>query len=383
MKKILILAIFLLLLTAGASAYEVSISAPEELQVGEPITVNGTSNFPAGISFDITLSHSEYLTVLKDTKTVIVQNDKNFSVAFPTTGYPHGVYKVEVLPISNFKYLGNSVTMRVVQLTDRSDEVVITTPLTQYMSGKLDVAGTAKNVGNKGIEIEVKSPDGTTVFGPEFITTSSTGTFSTELPITSAGNYTVNFTDEKGYIGAFNFYVRPLEGDLTSNGGADGNPGVTTPLKPVTSLIPSSTITSATLVSSRDQPAYFTITTRNGPVRVYTSSGVDWIIEYIDDSGTRIKVNNKGQGNSEEIIINGTGNTRYFMVYPAKYSDKADVTLTAENADDMKASSTMPPGFASAPTIATETTKKTDFPLWTVIFAIAVVLVIGPPKKQP
>ena len=152
MKKILIFAIFCLLLTGVVSAYEIRIDTPQSLQLGETIVVNGTTSLPAGVSFDIRLTRSEYTAEVKDTKHVTVQGDKNFSVEFPTTGFTKGVYKVEILPTGEFRYLGDSITMRVVTLVDRSDEVKITSLPVQYMNGVLHVTGSANNVKNSAIE---------------------------------------------------------------------------------------------------------------------------------------------------------------------------------------------------------------------------------------
>jgi hypothetical protein len=368
MKKILLIAIFLLIITGTASAYEITISAPQSLRVGELIVVNGTSNLPAGVSFDITLSHSGYLTEIKETKTVIVQGDKNFSVVFPTTGYSKGTYKLEVLPVGNYRYLGNSVTLRVVELIDRSDEIVLTSPLTQYFSGKLQVAGTAKKVGNRGISLEITSPDRAVIFGPGFIQTSTTGTFSREVPIEKPGNYSVNFTDEKGYVGTFTFFVRPLDTNQL--------PVAASPSVAATPIVTASSLASASLSGSKDEPVYFEVVTRTGPVRIYTSSGVDWVIEYVDDTGTRIKMNNKGQGFPEEVTIQGKGDTRYFMVYPNKYSDQAEITLYAENSDNVLASNTRPSAFPSAGAVTPGSTQKAGLPLWIFIAAVGMLALL-------
>ena len=209
MKKILIIAIFLFSLAGPVAAYEISIFAPASLNVGEPIIVNGTTNFPPGTSFDITLSHSDYITEIKDTKSVVIQQGQNFSVVFPTVGYVKGTYKIEVPPISQARYLGNSVPLRVVELIDRSDEVTFSSPLTQYQSGSLIVTGMDKNVGNKGIELQITDPDGTILFGPDYITTTASGAFSKETPINASGNYTVTMEDQQGYIGTYIIMVLP------------------------------------------------------------------------------------------------------------------------------------------------------------------------------
>ncbi|HVP95430.1 MAG TPA: hypothetical protein VMS89_09720 [Methanoregulaceae archaeon] len=363
MKKILIIAILLISLAGPVAAYEISIFAPASLNTGEPITVNGTTNLPPGTSFDITLSHSDYVTEVKDTRSVVIQQEQNFSVVFPTVGYVKGTYKIEVLPISQVRYLGNSVTLRVIELKDRSDEVTLSSPLTQYPNGNLIVTGVDKHVSNRGIELQITGPDGAVIFGPAYITTTASGAFSKETPINATGNYTVRMADQEGYLGTYIIRVLPR---------ASGEVPDVTQYVPVS--IPQATassLSSASSFASRDQPAYFTVSAKPGPVRVYTSSGTDWVIEYMDDSGKRVKMNNKGHDFPEEVTVQGNSNDRYFMVYPNKYSDSGTVTLYAENANDVKADSVAPAGFASAGVAVPDTTKKTPLSPWAVVSAIA------------
>ena len=367
MKKILLFAIFCLLLTGIASAYEIRIDAPQSLKLGEIIVVNGTTNLPAGVTFDIMLTRSEYTSEVKATKKVTVQGDKNFTVEFPTTGFTRGTYKVEILPAGEFRYLGNSITMRVVTLVDRSDEVQITSLPRQYLNGVLHVTGTATNIRNDGVEMQVDNPDGTKLFGPSFVPTNLDGAFSKDVKIDKTGNYAIKLSDKKGFIGTYNITVLDQEVSII--------PTVTSP--PV-SYIPavSSSTQSASMLSTRDQPAYFSVATRQGPVRIYTSSGTDWVIEYTDASGQRVKVNTKGSEFSEDLTIQGTGETEYFMVYPNKYSDKANVTLFAENANSVTASQIPPQGLAAATTAQQNPTTKASFPSVLVVISIGLVFLL-------
>ena len=364
MKKILIFAIFCLLLTGVVSAYEIRIDAPQSIKLGEIIVVNGTTSLPAGVSFDIRLTRSEYTSEVKATKHVIVQGEKNFTVEFPTSGYTRGIYKVEILPAGEFRYLGDSITMRVVTLVDRSDEVKITSLPRQYLNGLLHLAGNANNVRNDAIEIQVDNPDGTRLFGPSFIPTNIDGIFSKDFTIGKTGVYQVKISDRKGFIGTYNISV--LDQDISTV------PGVTPPPATQTPDTASSTPT-ASMFSTRDQPAYFSVATKSGPVRVYTSTGTDWVIEYTDQSGQRVKTNTKGPGFPEEITMSGDGKTQYFMVYPNKYSDTVNVTVSAENANSITASLIAPPGFMVTTTVPQAPTTQATFPA--VIVAISIGLV--------
>jgi hypothetical protein len=368
MKKILIFAIFCLLLSGVVSAYEIRIDTPQSIQLGEIIVVNGTTSLPAGVSIDIRLTRSEYTAEVKDTKHVTVQGDKNFSVEFPTTGFTKGVYKVEILPTGEYRYLGDSITMRVITLVDRSDEVKMTSLPVQYMNGVLHLAGSANNVKNSAVEVQVNNPDGTVLFGPAFIPTNLDGMFSKDFQIGKTGIYQVQLTDQKGYIGTYNITV--LDQDISATPVTTAPPAVSQTLDTRSSTL------SASLLSTRDQPAYFSVTTGQGPVRVYTSSGTDWVIEYNDPSGQRAKINTKGPGFPEEITVQGNGEIQYFMVYPNKYSDQANVTIFAENAKDISVSHVPPPGFVSATTVPQTTSKGAPFPAVMVIIAIGLIVLL-------
>ena len=54
--------------------------------------------------------------------------------------------------------LGDSVTMRLVQLVDRSDDLELASPATQNYTGKMYVAGTINGDINSGVQIVVIDP---------------------------------------------------------------------------------------------------------------------------------------------------------------------------------------------------------------------------------
>lgn len=367
MKKILIFAIFCLLLTGVASAYEIRIDAPQYLKLGETIVVNGTTSLPAGVSFDIMLTRSEYTNEVKATKRVIVQGEKNFTVEFPTTGYTRGIYKVEILPTGEFRYLGDSITMRVVTLVDRSDEVTLTSLPRQYQNGVLHVTGTANNVRNDAIEMQVENPDGSRLFGPSFVPTNIDGVFSKDFTIQKTGTYQIKISDHKGYIGTYNISV--LDQDISTVPVVTHQPAVQTPATLASTP-------SASIFSTRDKPAYFSVATKNGPVRIYTSSGTDWVIEYTDLSGQRIKVNAKGAGFPEDLTIQGNGETQYFMVYPNKYSDKANITLFAENSNNVVVSLNPPEVLIAATKVTQTPTTQATLPAILVLISIGLVALL-------
>ncbi|HNS83726.1 MAG TPA: hypothetical protein PKL26_08260, partial [Methanolinea sp.] len=140
-RVVILMSVFLLLLAGVSAAYELSIYAPMNVQRGMPLVVNGTSNLPAGISVDVILSRSEYTTEEIARETVTLQGPKEFNVVFDTQELSKGQYKVEVPGVQGYAFLGDSTTIRVVQIIDRTDELTIKSPRTQEMDGSLELRG--------------------------------------------------------------------------------------------------------------------------------------------------------------------------------------------------------------------------------------------------
>jgi hypothetical protein len=339
--------------TGLVSAYELSIYAPSTIQKGKPLVVNGTSNIPAGISVDIVLSRSEYTTEEIARKTVTLQSNKEFSVVFDTKDLQKGQYKVEVPSIQGYAFLGGSVTLRIIQVVDRSDEVTITSMQTQELDGTLEIAGVIPKNPNSGVQVEVIGPGNEVVFGPQYISTSSGGSFSLNVPITKPGIYELSITDSKGFIGTYQFTVKEkVETAVT-----------------VTPIPTTITAITATAYSSAEKPAYFVITGPKGKVKVSTSAGTDWVIEYADQSGIIQKSNSRGQVEPEEIAVNVSGDSLFLKVYPYRLSDRGDVTIFVEGAERIGVATEIPPVFA--PTAAP--TTKSPLPILLAIIAFVLV----------
>ena len=327
MKKIVLLVMGLLFLPVIAIAYQVNIDAPETLTVGKPLVVTGVTTFPPGMSVDVVLYYQLTTTTEIKRQVVGVRPYKTFKVVFDTIGLKTGTYKVEV-PVNG---MGDSVTMRLVQIVDRSEEIQMDSPLHQQFTGALVVAGTIKGDENSGVQVEVVGPDGSLVLGPQFVNTNYEGVFSTEVPISIPGEYEVSFTDAKGFIGTRT---------ITAT-------GPQTPVATLSEAAPD-TVVSAHAKASRDAPAYFTVKTGSGPVMLYTSSSIDWVIEYVDEKGVLHVENNQDAKNPEKAAIGGSGNTIYVKIYPYNYSEQGEVFLYAENADAISVSPTVPAPFAAA-----------------------------------
>jgi len=155
-------------------------------------------------------------------------------------------------------------------------------------------------------------------------------------------------------------------------------------MAPPTVIPTKNPIVSATAHASRDKPASFAIVTGGpGTFRVFTSSGVDWVIEYTDPAGKTVKVNEKGSVGNEEILLNTTGEVAVLKVYPYSYTAEGDVLLSVDGAVKVEASSsgTSPTPSGIIPTGTTSTEPEHSFPIPVIgvvigVFIIAAVLVI-------
>jgi hypothetical protein len=341
MKKIVLLVMGLLFLPVLASAYQVNIDAPESLTVGKPLVMTGTTTFGVGTPIDVVLYYQMTTTSEVKRRIVYIQPDKTFKAIFDTTGLKTGIYKVEV-PTSGMG--GDSVTMRVIQLVDRSDAIHVSSSLTQPFSGKLYVAGTITGSENSGIQVEVVSPDNQVIFGPRYVNTNYVGDFSVEVPVTETGEFEVSFTDSKGYIGAKTFTIL-------------GAPSVSDLPAPVTTPAAAQVI-SAHTTSSRNHPAYFVVRPGTGPVSLYTSSSVDWVMEYVDENGVYHTVNAQGELIAERVELSGKGKTLYFKVYPQKASVTSEAFLYGQNVNGVSVSPNTPGVFAAVETPALPETPQ-------------------------
>jgi hypothetical protein len=364
MNRFVLLMLGLLFLIGSAAAYQVTISAPESVSVGKPLLVTGTTTYGIGTAINVILYHQVTTNTEVQRKTGYVLTDGTFRVVFDTTGLKKGTYKVEV----TLEAQGDSITTRLVQLIDRSDEIVLSSPQEQQFTGTLTVAGLAQGNQNSGIQVEVTDPAGDRILGPQYIGTTSRGYFSVQVPIGKTGVYDVSFTDSKGFIGTKTVSVIGSVPAPTATVTAT----VTTPAE----------LLSAHTKSSRDAPAYFEVKAGSYRMNVYTSSDIDWMMEYIDDRGVLHTVLSRTDLNPEEINVQGRGKTIYFKVYPLKYSDSGVVFLYADNAQSVKVSPTVPSVFGTSPT-PIETQKSPASPaLGIAAVGLAMVLIGGQRKNH-
>ena len=214
MKKIILIALCLMCIAGTASAYQLYLICPDSVQVGIPLKCSIDSNFPAGTTFDIVLYESGYTSTHISRQSVTIQDNQATQYKlFDTKGLPGGQYKVEIQFIGpdESRLSSDSRTWQLPKLIDRSADITITSPMTQILTEALRIEGSITKIGNDGVEIEVRGPDGI-VFGPQWIGTkvdmrSGAGVFTKRVAVTGPGEYEVTFKDAKGYIGVVTFNV--------------------------------------------------------------------------------------------------------------------------------------------------------------------------------
>ena len=206
----------MVLIVGVASAYVLTIDCPSKLPVGAPLPVTGTTSFPVGTTFDLVFSSSGQTSNMISSIPVTVGDDKSFNTVFETTGLKGGMYKVEAIPRGEYqsKLSSDSMTIRVVELVDRSDMLHITSPVNQDIPNALLIEGYISKAGSSGVKLDVIGPLGK-VFGPSYIATTTRGGnqdgyFSQYIPVNEPGNYDARFSDTTGYIGEKKFGVKTL-----------------------------------------------------------------------------------------------------------------------------------------------------------------------------
>jgi len=229
------------LLIAPVAAYSLYLDAPAEVYAGQTIKVSGNSSFPAGTSFDLVFYEAKYTATEIERKTITLQdyNNKTFVASFSTKGLEGGQYKVEVQFDSRREeqLSSDSTTLKLVQVLDRSGEITLSAPLVQTLDEALRVEGSIAKLGDSGVQVEVRGPQGP-VFGPTWIETkkdikTGDGGFARRVPVSVPGDYDVHFTDARGYIGVVTITVtQPTTVPTTV---------VTTPLITKTTKIPTTT----------------------------------------------------------------------------------------------------------------------------------------------
>ncbi|MDD1675593.1 MAG: hypothetical protein LUQ17_02775 [Methanomicrobiales archaeon] len=351
MKKIALLLIFCGIIISGAGAYIITPTAPDTINVGVPLVVNGTSNLPAGVTTRITLSEVGSMRILAE-RQFTIQGDGSFTATFNTSSLGTGTYKLELVKNNDYDYGSGSTLWLFVNVIDRRSELAITSPLTQTFDGSLEVRGAITTISDRGIKVQVIQGN-TTIYGPEYVSTTSAGGFDVSVPITAGGMYVVTLTDSTNYPWFVTYTVL--------------SPTPTTGIATTTTEAPIAR--QVTQPASRSHPAYFQVESNRGELIVSTSSGVDWVVDYIDETGSVKKVNTRGTS-SEEVRLSTNGGAIYFKVYPDRFEEQANVTLSVQNARSISVCTTCAAMFGDV-----ATTTEAPLPAFLALGALGLLVI--------
>jgi len=214
-KYLFALLLSALLLVGSASAYGIYLNcSPSTLPVGDTLKCAVDSDFPPGTSFDVVFYQSQYTSTQIDSQSMTIQPSQATQYKlFDTSGLKGGQYKVEVHWNGVEPSMrSDSVSSMLITLTDRSNELTITSPTTQNLADALLIAGSLKKGGTDGIQVQVDGESSGRVFGPQYIRTeknlqSGDGVFSQTVPVTQPDVYKVQLADAKGAIATITFNV--------------------------------------------------------------------------------------------------------------------------------------------------------------------------------
>ena len=218
--SILILAIFVTAVLSGtASGYLIALDAPSWVNVGENIPVTGTSTFPPGAQGSIIAYRAMpgNLPVSIDYRVFTIQPDGAWAVSFNTDTWMGTTYKLEMGKNSNYPLGSSSVTFRYVEVVDRSQDCIVTTPHTQqYLSGNITISGVAQSHVGGTILVDVFDSAGNEICGPVSSTVAANGSFAFRCSGLVPGTYTVRYSDEKGLLTTDDVTVIPPTAGIPS-----------------------------------------------------------------------------------------------------------------------------------------------------------------------
>jgi len=354
-KKIrgLLLIVIMLGLCNCASAYYLYIDAPSNIRVGEDLYIEGSTNTPSPDVIHIVFSQVSNTPIEIDRISIPI-NDRNetiFNGTFSTSELEAGRYRIEGLSDSRRNFSGDSRTLRVVTLEDRTNEVSLTSQREQWVSDVLKVTGSIRNFRDTSVTFELKK-DEEIVFGPSPIPVSH-GRFDYNIPVSEPGMYILSISDSRGLIGEYQYILRAENGESRAPQEEIARPPVepiqTEPVastdvsSPAPTAVPT---TMATLVStiapidktsadiqyharlSRADAGFYTIEPSDDIVIITTSTGVDWVIEYIDPiTQSKHRVNDADAHTAESIKISTGGSLLYVKIYPFSFNEVADITI--------------------------------------------------------
>jgi hypothetical protein len=216
--KLILFLLPIFFLVAGSNAYIITIDGPDSVIIGSPLVISGATSFPEDTYFDLVLYYSKYTAGEVKRQRVIIDKTKQFRSDFETRDLKKGQYKIEVHSIfSDGKEFvedslgSSSVIRRVIQLVDRSDELIIESQPLQNLSTALVITGRVKGLSGGVVTLRVFGPDNFTSGPLQLITkpgfADTDGHFSTLIPVSVPGEYLASISDKDGFIGESSFNV--------------------------------------------------------------------------------------------------------------------------------------------------------------------------------
>ncbi len=189
-------------LSGTVSGYLISFEAPSWVSAGELIPVTGTSTFPPGAQGSV-IAYREMpgnMPVSVDYQVFTTGPDGAWAVSFDTDGWMATSYKLEIGKNSNYPLGSASVTYQFVDVIDRSQDCVVTTPATQYWQGNIAISGVAHSPGGGHILVDVSDSAGHDTSGTITAPVAADGSFAFSCSVPGPGTYTVRYSDEKGLL---------------------------------------------------------------------------------------------------------------------------------------------------------------------------------------
>ncbi|NLV26659.1 MAG: hypothetical protein GXY48_05790 [Methanomicrobiales archaeon] len=405
----LIIFTLLLLFCIPVDAYYLTIDAPSQVKVGEPILVSGSTNTPPPDKIDVVFSQSVNIPVEIDRQSIEIteKGDVSFNVTFQTTGLEKGNYKIEGLSQSKRDFSGGSRSLRVIKLVDRSDLITLLSPTWQEFEKELNIEAKIAGYTENAIQMEIKKGN-ETLFGPESVPVSHS-VVKYQHRIVEPGLYEISFSDYNGFIGTYEIVTE--EKDLYSLTGGKSViiPTVTSDLAIKPALVgdekPSVTMkpevsddtkdieeqprgitgVSSGAEVSRDSPAYFMITTNETPILIQTSKNSDFVMEYkTSPDAAIIKVNDEIGNAPETVKISESVSEIYLKVYPYSYKSTDMVTVTADTAESISLSDTAAKAFGVPPRYGNDkkSGNETPLPSWIILVALSASMMVIAVKRR-
>jgi hypothetical protein len=200
-----------------ASAYFVTLNAPDQVASGMPLLVNGSTTLFPGTPVSVVITQANAAGSERARKDTVIDDQKLFSASFDTSSLGPGQYKVELRldPANQGKIGTGSTTYHLVTVTEWAPEIDITSAKTIHAGEDLVVSGTIRHLEGEGLQVRIIGPSGI-LFGPQYVPLNKdqekkSARFSVRVKTDVSGNYYAEFFDGRRPIGSIPFTAAPAE----------------------------------------------------------------------------------------------------------------------------------------------------------------------------